>query len=92
MTATDADTHAPTATDAMPASFWRERMAPYAQANVRRGLVDLATSVVPYLVLTAAMYLLLPVSYWEVMKRRAARAAASGPSNAAENSAAKAGA
>jgi acyl-lipid omega-6 desaturase (Delta-12 desaturase) len=66
-TGTDADTHAPTATDAMPASFWRERMAPYAQADVHRGLVDLATSVVPYLVLTAAMYLLLPVSYWLVL-------------------------
>jgi short-subunit dehydrogenase len=35
---------------------------------------------------------LLPVSYWEVMKRRTARAAASGPSNATESSAAKAGA
>jgi omega-6 fatty acid desaturase (delta-12 desaturase) len=43
-------------------AFWRERLAPYAQASVRRGLLDIATSVVPYLVLTAAMYALINVS------------------------------
>jgi omega-6 fatty acid desaturase (delta-12 desaturase) len=44
-------------------SFWRERLAPYAEPSVRRGVVDLATSAVPYLALTAAMYALSPVSY-----------------------------
>ncbi len=38
-------------------------LAPYAQAHVRRGLLDLATSVLPYLVLMVAMYLSLSVSY-----------------------------
>lgn len=53
--------------DATPASrldpsFWRETLAPYATADPLRGLVDVATSAVPYLVLTAAMYALAGVS------------------------------
>jgi omega-6 fatty acid desaturase (delta-12 desaturase) len=44
-------------------SRWRDALAPYAQADVRRSLTCLATSVVPYLALMAAMWLLLPVSY-----------------------------
>jgi omega-6 fatty acid desaturase (delta-12 desaturase) len=44
-------------------SFWRERLAPYAEASTRRGLLDIATSLLPYLALTAAAYSLLPVSY-----------------------------
>ena len=44
-------------------SRWREALAPYAQANVRRSLVCLATSVLPYFALLAAMWFLLPVSY-----------------------------
>jgi acyl-lipid omega-6 desaturase (Delta-12 desaturase) len=43
-------------------AFWRERLAPYAQPCLKRGLLDLVTSVVPYLVLTAAMYALVDVS------------------------------
>jgi omega-6 fatty acid desaturase (delta-12 desaturase) len=43
-------------------AFWRERLAPYATPRIRRGVQDLATSVIPYLVLTAAAYVLLPVS------------------------------
>ena len=43
-------------------SFWRERLAPYAEPRVGRGVLDLAASLVPYLALTAAMYALLPVS------------------------------
>ena len=43
-------------------AFWREQLAPYAEPSVRRGLLDLATSVVPYLALTAVMYLLFSVS------------------------------
>ena len=44
-------------------------MAPYAEPDVRRGLLDLATSVVPYLALTAAMYVLsglLRCSRWSL--------------------------
>ncbi len=42
---------------------WRDVLAPYAQARVSRGLLDLATSVLPYLALMAAMYFSLRVSY-----------------------------
>jgi omega-6 fatty acid desaturase (delta-12 desaturase) len=52
-----------THTEALQPSFWRERLAPYAEPHVGRGLRDLATSVVPYVALTAAMYLLVDVSY-----------------------------
>ena len=44
-------------------SFWREKLAPYAQPDVSRSLLDLATSVVPYLALIAVMYALTSVSY-----------------------------
>jgi len=44
--------------------FWREDLAPYAQPNLGRSLLAIATSVVPYLALSAAMYLALRhVSY-----------------------------
>jgi omega-6 fatty acid desaturase (delta-12 desaturase) len=43
-------------------SFWRDTLAPYAKPDARRGLVDIATSAIPYLVLTALMYALLDVS------------------------------
>jgi acyl-lipid omega-6 desaturase (Delta-12 desaturase) len=52
-----------TETEALSPSFWRERLAPYAEPRLDRSLVDLATSVVPYLALTAAMYVLTQVSY-----------------------------
>jgi acyl-lipid omega-6 desaturase (Delta-12 desaturase) len=42
---------------------WRETLAPYAQPRLGRSLIDLATSVVPYLALSVAMYLSLDVSY-----------------------------
>jgi acyl-lipid omega-6 desaturase (Delta-12 desaturase) len=51
-----------TASATLPHAFWLERLAPYAKPCVRRGLLDLATSVVPYLALTAAMYALVDVS------------------------------
>jgi len=50
-----------------PESRWRDALAPYAQADVRRSLVCLATSVVPYFALLAAMWLLLPFSYLLVL-------------------------
>jgi acyl-lipid omega-6 desaturase (Delta-12 desaturase) len=43
--------------------FWREDLAPYARPHLGRSLLDLATSVVPYLALSVAMYLSLKVSY-----------------------------
>ncbi len=49
-------------TEALQPSFWRECLAPYAEPRIGRGVLDLATSVVPYLALTAAMYALRPVS------------------------------
>jgi omega-6 fatty acid desaturase (delta-12 desaturase) len=44
-------------------AFWRDTLAPYTQPRLGRSLVDLATSVVPYLALSVAMYLALSVSY-----------------------------
>ena len=43
---------------------WREVLRPYAQPRLGRSLLDIATSVVPYLGLCVAMYLLLDVSFW----------------------------
>jgi acyl-lipid omega-6 desaturase (Delta-12 desaturase) len=47
--------------------FWHEGLAPYARPHLGRSLLDVATSVVPYLGLWVAMYLLLDVSYWLVL-------------------------
>ncbi|MDQ3724318.1 MAG: fatty acid desaturase [Actinomycetota bacterium] len=44
--------------------YWREAVARYERPSLRRGLLDLATSVVPYLALTVAMYASLDVSVW----------------------------
>ena len=46
---------------------WKQAMAPYARPRLGRSLLDLATSVVPYLALSVAMYLLLDVSYLLVL-------------------------
>ena len=48
-------------------AFWRETLAPYAQPRLGRSLLDLATSVLPYLALSVAMYLALGVSYLLVL-------------------------
>jgi len=45
-------------------AFWRSSIAPHETPTWRRSLVDLATSVVPYLALTVAMYMALDVSVW----------------------------
>jgi omega-6 fatty acid desaturase (delta-12 desaturase) len=45
------------------ASYWREMLLPYAEPRVGAAVLDLLTSVVPYMALVAAMYALLPVSY-----------------------------
>ena len=44
-----------------------EAIAPYARPHVGRSLLDLATSVLPYIALTAAGYLLLDVSVWAAL-------------------------
>jgi omega-6 fatty acid desaturase (delta-12 desaturase) len=46
---------------------WREGLAPYARPRLGRSLLDLATSVVPYLALWVLMYLSLDVSYLLVL-------------------------
>jgi omega-6 fatty acid desaturase (delta-12 desaturase) len=45
-------------------AYWREGLAPFARADVRRAALDIATSVVPYLALWVPMYLALDVSYF----------------------------
>jgi omega-6 fatty acid desaturase (delta-12 desaturase) len=47
--------------------FWKEGLAPYARPDLGRSLLDLATSVVPYLGLSVLMYLALDVSYLLVL-------------------------
>jgi len=42
---------------------WRHALAPYARPRVGRSLLDVATSIVPYLALSVLMYLALGVSY-----------------------------
>jgi omega-6 fatty acid desaturase (delta-12 desaturase) len=48
-------------------AFWRETLAPYAKPDLGRSLLDLATSVLPYLLLSVAMYAALSVSYLLVL-------------------------
>jgi omega-6 fatty acid desaturase (delta-12 desaturase) len=43
--------------------FWRDAIAPYAQPHLGRSLLDIGTSVVPYLALWVLMYMALDVSY-----------------------------
>ena len=47
--------------------FWREALAAYARPHLGRSLLDIATSVVPYLALSVLMYLALEVSYLLVL-------------------------
>jgi omega-6 fatty acid desaturase (delta-12 desaturase) len=48
-----------------PRPEWREAIEPYERASWSRGLLDLATSVVPYVALSVLMYATLgSVSYW----------------------------
>jgi omega-6 fatty acid desaturase (delta-12 desaturase) len=48
-------------------AFWRDALAPYERPRLGRSLMDIATSLVPYLALWAGMYLALDVSYWLVL-------------------------
>ncbi len=45
-----------------PQPFWKQTLAPYAEPRLGRSLLDLATSVVPYLAISVAMYYALRVS------------------------------
>ena len=45
-------------------NYWQEAMAPYTRPHLGRSLLDIATSVVPYLALSVLMYLALDVSVW----------------------------
>jgi acyl-lipid omega-6 desaturase (Delta-12 desaturase) len=47
----------------LSAGAWKEALRPYARPRVGRALLDLVTSVVPYLGLSLLMYLSLDVSY-----------------------------
>jgi omega-6 fatty acid desaturase (delta-12 desaturase) len=61
-TATASDDDARGGDDAR--AYWRDPLAPYAQPRLARSLLDIATSVVPYLALSVVMYLSLgDVSY-----------------------------
>jgi omega-6 fatty acid desaturase (delta-12 desaturase) len=51
----------------LDSSFWRKRLAPYGRPDTRRSVIDVLTSAVPYLALTALMYLALDVSYLLVL-------------------------
>jgi len=46
---------------------WQQALAPYARPHLGRSLLDIATSVVPYLALSVVMYRLIGVSYLLVL-------------------------
>ncbi len=56
-----------TAADAAATAEWREAAPRYTRPELRAALVDLATSVVPFLLLWVVMYQLLAVSYLLVL-------------------------
>jgi omega-6 fatty acid desaturase (delta-12 desaturase) len=47
--------------------FWRTALVPYEQPRLGRSILDLATSVLPYLAFTILMYLALSISYLLVL-------------------------
>jgi omega-6 fatty acid desaturase (delta-12 desaturase) len=60
---------APTTSASPPAArpFWRDALDPYSRPSLRRSTIDILTSMVPYVALTVAMYLLVDVSYLLVL-------------------------
>jgi omega-6 fatty acid desaturase (delta-12 desaturase) len=54
---------APTGNVRSERPLWKESLAPYAKPHIGRSVLDLFTSVVPYLILFYVMYRLLDVSY-----------------------------
>jgi acyl-lipid omega-6 desaturase (Delta-12 desaturase) len=57
----------PTTSSRAQRPYWREDLAPYARPHLGRSLLDLGTSVLPYLGLSVLMYLSLKVSYLLVL-------------------------
>lgn len=55
------------ATGPSRSSSWRALLAPHARPRLGRSLLDVATSLLPYLGLLVAMYSLVGVSYWLVL-------------------------
>jgi omega-6 fatty acid desaturase (delta-12 desaturase) len=55
---------APFANSSSDRIYWRASVARHEQPSLRRALLDLATSALPYLALTVAMYFCLDVSVW----------------------------
>ena len=47
-----------------PNPYWRDSVARHEQPSFRHSLLDVATSVLPYLALTVAMYFCLDLSVW----------------------------
>ena len=47
--------------------FWRDALAPFAKPHVGRSVLDLATSVVPYLILLVLMYMAVDSSFLLVL-------------------------
>jgi omega-6 fatty acid desaturase (delta-12 desaturase) len=58
---------AATATTTRRRPEWADALDPYAKPRWGRSVLDIATSIVPYLALSVVMYLLLDVSYWLVL-------------------------
>jgi acyl-lipid omega-6 desaturase (Delta-12 desaturase) len=66
--ATNVTVETSTATASRPeGAYWRDTLAPYARPRLGRSLIDLATAVLPYLLLSVAMYFSLGVSYFLVL-------------------------
>ena len=65
--ATTSLSDAPSARPSREHPFLRDALAPYARPRLGRSLLDLATSVVPYLALSVLMYLAVDVSYLLVL-------------------------
>jgi omega-6 fatty acid desaturase (delta-12 desaturase) len=59
-----AESHPSPSADAERRPFWRDSIEPYERPSALRALLDLATSVVPYLALSVAGYLAIGVSVW----------------------------
>ncbi|HEX8854427.1 MAG TPA: fatty acid desaturase [Thermoleophilaceae bacterium] len=57
----------PNAAPASDRAFWRAGLAPYARPHLGKSLLDLVTSLLPYLALSVLMYVALDVSYLLVL-------------------------
>lgn len=67
MSDADASIASPVLTRSWSEPSWRVVLAPYAQPRLGRSVIDIGTSVVPYLGLLVAMHWLLALSVWLVL-------------------------